>query len=290
MINRKVAMIKTPQASPGFLGKGHMAVNVIDGSAQGQTDPFILLIDDHVDLPGNEVVGGPHPHAGFEIGTLVLEGDTGIGKHGSATGDLEWLTAGSGVVHTEEIKSSVKLRILQLWIRLPKDKMWVEPKWQKISKISVPALQFGGSEVLVYSGKAFGLSSPIHTEVPTLILHCTLAAQDELEIPLPSDYNVLIYMLSGSVYIGEDESFIRSNEVAWLDKPAQITDSCLKIKGSNASSIFVLYAAQPQGYDILRKGPFISDEESKLQELYAKFRSGQMPYATELSDSHRISY
>ncbi len=290
MINRRVTMIKTPQASPGFLGKGHIAVNVVDGTAPKQTDPFILLMDDHLDLPGNEVVGGAHPHAGFEIATLVLEGETGIGKHGSATGDLEWLTAGSGVVHTEEIKSSVKLRVLQLWIKLPKDKIWIEPKWQKISKISVPALQFGGSEVLVYSGKAFGLSSPLHTEVPTLILHCTLATQDELEIPLPSNYNVLIYMLNGSVYIGEDESLIRSNQTVWLDKPAQTTESYLKVKGSNALSIFVLYAAQPQGYDIFRRGPFISDEESELQELYAKFRSGQMPHVTELSDSHRITY
>src|SRR6218665_2997859 len=99
----------------GFLGEGHIASAVIDGSNFAKTDPFIMLMDDRLNLPGNKPVGGPHPHAGFETVTLVLKGD---GKDW-ITGSFEVMTAGKGIIHTEEIAAKTNMHILQLWLVLP---------------------------------------------------------------------------------------------------------------------------------------------------------------------------
>src|SRR5947209_3812196 len=120
MIHRKIANIVMPKPSSGFLGRGHTAVPVIGGNDFEQTDPFILLMDDQLDLPGDGTVGGAHPHAGFETVTLVLDGDSNSSSKSLQTGGMEWMTAGSGIVHTEEINTKVKMRILQLWLVLPK--------------------------------------------------------------------------------------------------------------------------------------------------------------------------
>src|SRR6187549_1812844 len=146
MINRKVKNIGHPQPSRGFLGKGHLAVPVISGNNFVDTDPFILLMDDQLDLPGEGSVGGPHPHAGFETVTLVLEGDPYSKEKTLQTGGLEWMTAGSGIVHTEEIRHQVKMRILQLWLVLPKNKRWMKPRWQELHLDNVPVKKDNNSE------------------------------------------------------------------------------------------------------------------------------------------------
>lgn len=104
MLTRKFAQITNSKAHPGFLGDSHLADHVINGTALEYSDPFILLMDAQLDLSGTGVVGGAHPHAGFEIATPVLEGETGAGLHGSKAGDLEWLAAGRAQGH--EIFSS----------------------------------------------------------------------------------------------------------------------------------------------------------------------------------------
>src|SRR3954451_21238314 len=92
-IKRKVVQIYTPQREPGFLGRGHIARPVIQRSF-ADSDPFILLMDDMLDKKDKEPVGGPHPHAGFETVTLLLEGELGVGAHKMKEGDLQMMTAG----------------------------------------------------------------------------------------------------------------------------------------------------------------------------------------------------
>src|SRR5215218_5831609 len=160
MINRKIVRVLSPKASQGFLGKGHTAIPVIDGNNFEQTDPFILLMDDRLDLAGEGFVGGPHPHAGFETVTLVLEGDNESESKTLQTGGLEWMTAGSGIVHTEEIDKKVKMRILQLWLVLPKKKRWTKPKWQELHLSNVPIKKEESNEIRVYSGSRQGMTAP----------------------------------------------------------------------------------------------------------------------------------
>lgn len=140
------------------MGTGHRAMAVLEGVPYKDSDPFILFMDDSLNLPGGEPVGGPHPHAGFETLTLVLEGN---GKDWK-TGSFELMTAGKGIVHTEEITSKQKLRILQGWLVLPPEKRYAEPFLQKILLEDVPNIKTDTYEIRVYSGNSNGLTS--HSE------------------------------------------------------------------------------------------------------------------------------
>jgi redox-sensitive bicupin YhaK (pirin superfamily) len=93
-------VVTLPPPVPGFIGEGHTAVHVIDPREFARNDPFIVLADDRIDLPPGQRAGGPHPHAGFEIVTFAVEGEARDRDEGLLqTGDVLWMTAGSGVVY-----------------------------------------------------------------------------------------------------------------------------------------------------------------------------------------------
>src|SRR5271154_2048357 len=107
----------TPAPAPGFIGEGHTAVEVVRPSALAASDPFVLLMDDRLDMPTRRQIGGAHPHAGLETVTFVLEGTLHDRDEGPlAAGDLVWMTAGRGIIHNEAVEVSGRSRILQLWI------------------------------------------------------------------------------------------------------------------------------------------------------------------------------
>src|SRR5688572_22621665 len=157
-IKRKLVRINTPEGQPGFLGPGHTARPVISGSFS-ESDPFIMLMDDVLDKKDNTPVGGPHPHAGFETVSLLLEGEIGDNAHKMKSGDFQIMTAGSGIVHTETIDRAARMRLLQLWVNLPKENRWATPRVQDLPVEHVPVLDKNGVQIKVYSGTIAGLTS-----------------------------------------------------------------------------------------------------------------------------------
>ena len=102
-------VITLPVPGPGFIGEGHTAIHVMQGREFARTDPFIMLADDRVDLPPGTRAGGPHPHAGFEIVTFAVEGEARDRDEGLLrAGDVLWMTAGSGVVHNEDVEPGAR--------------------------------------------------------------------------------------------------------------------------------------------------------------------------------------
>src|SRR5450755_2739975 len=160
MMTNKRILVKQyrPADQPGFLGDGHIARALIEGDF-ADTDPFILLMDDMLDKKDDHPAGGPHPHAGFETVTLLLEGELGDNTHGMKAGDLEIMTAGSGIIHTETITKKTKMRILQLWLTLSKEKRWTAPRIQSLSSDHVRKTSVDGLDIKLYSGSLAGISS-----------------------------------------------------------------------------------------------------------------------------------
>src|SRR5262245_11993156 len=117
-MTRNLSRIVTPPPeAPGFIGEGHTAVEVVQPDALGASDPCVLRMDDRLDIHPRRQIGGAHPHAGLETVTLVLEGWLDDRDEGRLeAGDLVWMTAGRGIVHSEAIETSGRSRILQLWI------------------------------------------------------------------------------------------------------------------------------------------------------------------------------
>src|SRR5882672_4788310 len=140
MPQRRIARtVTTPAPAPGFVGPGHQAVLVVSPEEFAAHDPFIMLADDRLDI-GDKPVGGPHPHAGFETVTLLLEGAIYDRDEGGVinTGEVQWMTAGRGIIHGENVAAKGKVRLLQLWLTLPKSQRWTTPAFQDIHADSIP--------------------------------------------------------------------------------------------------------------------------------------------------------
>ena len=290
MIQRKISRTYLPMSAEGFLGKGHVATPVINGQHFENTDPFILLMDDQLDLPGDKSVGGAHPHAGFETVTLVLEGDSNSGSHTLHTGSMEWMTAGSGIIHTETIDTKVKMRILQLWLVLPKAKRWASPKWQGLNMEYVPIKKVGETEIRVYSGSSLGMIGPMQNQTPTTIVDFSLERGYAVVQEIPATYNGFIYVIEGSVEAGLENTVIGKGQVAWLDKLNGDGISQLKLKGGEKGGRFVLYAGEPQGAPIVMHGPFIGDTQEDIVRLYSDYRQGEMEHVRDLPASQSIHH
>lgn len=286
-INRRLIRAYTPQGQPGFLGAGHTARPVVAGDF-GETDPFIFLMDDLLDKKDNVPVGGPHPHAGFETVSLLLEGEIGDERHKLKAGDFEVMTAGSGIVHTETIDKNAKLRLLQLWLNLPQKDRWATPRLQNLPSAHVPISNKGGVGIKLYSGTLAGLTSPVQNYTPLIVADISIDGSVSAVLQLPANYNTFLYIIEGTVKVGRDEKPLYKDQVGWLDRFEDPAQSEVKLAAGKQGVRFVLYAGRPTGDKIVSHGPFIADAEEEIQGLYQDYRRGKMQHISSVSASQRI--
>ena len=283
MQSRSITRVGKPRLEQGFAGPGHTAKAVITPENFPQNDPFILLMDDRIDTSQELPNMGPHPHAGFETVTLVLEGGLAYhDKNGEGTlqaGDLQWMTAGSGVVHAEKISGKVNVRILQLWLTLPKAKRWTEPAFQEIRADSLPIRREPGAEVRLYSGTSGAAQSPTKNHVPTLIADIRLDAHVPLVQELPRDYNGFLYVIAGTLQVGQQE--LNKEEIGWLNRPTDEQESQLAITAGNEGARVLLYAGQMQHEPIVHYGPFVGDTQADIVRDYQNYQAGKMQHINE---------
>lgn len=284
MIQRTIASVLQGTWRHGFLGKGHKALNVLENIPYENSDPFIAFMDDEVNLPGGPPAGGPHPHAGIETLTLVLKGD---GKD-LETGSLEIMTAGKGIIHTEEIVTETHARWLQVWLTLPPDKRWTQPFFQKILLEDVPKIITDQYEIRIYSGESNGLVSPVKDYTPFSLIDYRMEKNTQIVQEIPGDYNGLIYMLDGSVTIAGKT--IKTGQTAWLNKAETSEASELIFDTHDETARFVLYAGQPHNVSVVQHGPFVADSAEDISRLYREYRHGEMPHLNSLPESQKIQY
>src|SRR6516162_7029536 len=185
-----VDVVTLPAPTQGFIGQGHTAIHVMEGRLFAETDPFIMLADDRVDLPPGTRAGGPHPHAGFEIVTFAVEGEARDRDEGLLrAGDVLWMNAGSGVVHNEDVEPVGKLRILQLWMTLPSRSRWAPPRFAHMPLDQVPVRRETGIEAHVYSGTSGAVSAPSHTYLPITLIDVRLEPGAVFEQELSASFN-----------------------------------------------------------------------------------------------------
>lgn len=287
--DRKLTVVQTPAAHPGFLGKGHTARAVIAVDFP-QSDPFIMLMDDRLEKTDYVPVGGPHPHAGFETVSLVLNGELGEGPHAMKQGDFEIMTAGSGVVHTETISQPTKLRLLQLWLNLPKEERKALPRVQRLIAEHVPIASVDGVSIKVYSGTFAGVFSPILNHTPLIIADIKMGAGAVATEVIPSQFTTFLYVIDGSIHVGTDNQQLSLDQVGWLDRAEEHAESKVTLTAGNAGARVVLYAAQPQHHEIVSHGPFIADTLEDIKQLYADYRAGKMQHITAVSQEQQLSY
>ena len=282
-IKRKLTKIHTPQGQPGFLGPGHIARPVITGTFS-ESDPFILLMDDMVDKKDDEPVGGPHPHAGFETVSLLLEGEMGDGLHKMKSGDFQIMTAGSGIIHTETIKQRAKMRLLQLWLNLPKKHRSAAARLQELSFQNAPALSENGISIELYSGSLAGLNSPIQNYTPLIVADITINPGISTLLQIPANFNAFLYVLIGDMNVGDEKKQLIEGQAGWLDLLDDAVKSDLQLTAGENGTRFILYAGKPTGDRIVSHGPFVADSAEEIQRLYRKYRQGKMKHISTIAD------
>jgi quercetin 2,3-dioxygenase len=282
-------VVVTAPPSPGFIGEGHTAVTVVDAKDFARNDPFIVLMDDRIDLEPGREAGGAHPHGGFETVTFVAEGELRDRDEGTLKpGDILWMTAGSGVIHNEHVVPLGRTRILQLWLTLPRSARWSAPRFERITRDEVPVRRETGVEARVYSGRSGDLRATTHNYVPVTLVDVRLDAGARFDQELPNSYNGFLYVLDGDVTVGEKNIHVATGSVGWLAEPELNVSSdvaSVRITAGKDGARLVLYAGERQGDPIVQHGPFVGDSRADIVRLSDLYRSGKMPRVSELEPS-----
>ncbi|HTA27977.1 MAG TPA: pirin-like C-terminal cupin domain-containing protein [Bacteroidia bacterium] len=289
VIQRKITRIHTPKDEPGFLGAGHIARRVVGGSFL-ETDPFIYLMDDILDKKDKSPAGGAHPHAGFETVSLLVDGEITEMMESMKAGDFQIMTAGSGTIHTEPILQPTKGRLFQLWLDLPKKDRWTKPRLQIMPAEHVPSSDNNGIKLRLYSGSLDGLNSPVQNYVSLIVAEFELKPNLTTIQQIPANFNTFIYVISGSVKVGEDSKLLKKNQVGWLNLFEDDLSSELKLESGEEGVRFVLYSAKPLREGIVSYGPFIADTPEDIQELYQKYSMGKFTHISTAPESQRITF
>jgi hypothetical protein len=273
----------TPPPAPGFIGAGHTAVEVVAPTALAASDPFVLLMDDRLDIPQRRQIGGAHPHAGLETVTLVLEGTLSDRDEGDLqAGDLIWMTAGRGIIHNEAVEASGRSRILQLWIALPARDRGLAPRFEIIRRDAAPVVRAPGVEARLYSGVSGTLRSATRNRVPVTLIDLTLAPGATFHQALPATYNGFFYVVGGDAGVGNER--VATGQVGWL-APSASTD--LAISAGVSGARLVLYAGEPIGEPLVQHGPFVAGSPAEITELHRQFRAGRFTPMSQVARAQR---
>jgi quercetin 2,3-dioxygenase len=225
---------------------------------------------------------GEHPHRGFETVTIVYSGEVehrdssgGGGKIGP--GDVQWMTAASGLVHEEFHGGGFAQRggmfeMVQLWVNLPaKDKM-SPPRYQNILNSQIPTtnLPNGQGSVRVIAGEFDGLAGPARTFTPIHVWDLRLASEEPINLAVPEGYTTLLVVLKGSVHINGAET-IEAAEVGLLDRAGDH----IRIESAQNATVLLL-CGEPIDEPIVGSGPFVMNNAEEIRQAIADYQSGKM--------------
>jgi len=244
-------------------------------------DPFLLMAEDWF---SQESGGFPsHPHRGFETVTLVLDGklehsDSKGNKGILSTGDVQWMTAAGGIVHSELAHADSIVHCLQLWLNLPAKNKMDRTRYQDLLDKNIPVVEKDGTKVRVISGTHAGIRGPAENIVPVLLLDVELTRNGAFSTELPASFNGFVYVLEGRGVFGRDRLPLAAGEVALL-KPSDSSLSVSKkidsieVQAMSDRVRFVLVTGQPTREPVHARGPFVMDSEEKLAQAFRDYRS-----------------
>jgi hypothetical protein len=252
-------------------------------------DPFLLLDQmGPAQLAPGEAKGAPdHPHRGFETVTYMLEGrmehkDSAGNAGAIGPGDVQWMTAGAGVVHSEmpgdELRrKGGRMHGFQLWVNLPKRDKMMKPRYQEIPSARIPTARSadGLVSVRVLAGEALGARAVIETRTPIQYLHYTIQPGGRTSQPVPGDYNAFAYVVEGAATLGRDDSpASRRQMVTFADDGEEV--SIAAPAASQTPLDILLIAGLPLREPVARYGPFVMNTRAELLQAVDDFQNGRM--------------
>lgn len=253
----------------------HKAGLVIEPGNWADVDPFLLMAEDFFERG----TFGMHPHRGIETVTYVIEGklehsDNKTGGGELLPGDVQWMTAGRGILHTEDPAVGDTVRSLQLWINLPSDKKMTEPRYQNMRAQDMPIRQEEGATIRVFSGSSRNVTAATENHVPVTMVECLVDAGETITQDLPGSYNGFLYIIEGQGEFGKDQTVGKEGQVLWLERTADTEQTEVTIHATEKLRV-LLYAGQPIGEKVVARGPFVMNSDEEIVQAYQDYRDGK---------------
>jgi hypothetical protein len=286
---KKIEVVVPPR-EPHFVGDGFRVHNFIPSAYRldmHRMDPFIML--DYNSRfyfpPSDKPKGvGVHPHRGFETVTIAYKGR--VAHHDSAggggiigEGDVQWMTAASGVLHKEYHEESFskeggEFQMVQLWVNLPAKYKMSNPKYQAIAnqEMGIVELENMGGIVEIIAGEYKGIKGPANTFTPISMLNVKLNFNGEAEFNFPAHFNTALLVVEGEVLVNEDAVAPVNHFVLFENEGEQFT-----IKGLKDSTVLVL-SGEPINEPIAAHGPFVMNTRQELVQAFQDFQNGKFGY------------
>ena len=244
------------------------------------TDPFLLLDEmGPIDYGPGDAKGAPdHPHRGFETVTYMLAGgmehrDSSGGGGVIRPGDTQWMTAGSGLIHSElpvpeMLRDGGRMHGLQLWVNLPRAQKMTAPRYQLIAAEDVTRFEQDGAVVRVIAGEIDGHRGTGETRTPITYAHATLEPSSVLEVAWPADYNALVFVFEGLARVGDE--YVGDGQMAVLG-----TGDRLRIEAVERTEAIMLGGA-PIREPIAWYGPFVMNTKAEIIEAIEDYEAGKL--------------
>eukprot|EP00055_Hartaetosiga_balthica_P007613 m.26416 g.26416 ORF g.26416 m.26416 type:complete len:374 (-) comp5856_c0_seq1:201-1322(-) len=266
-------------------GGGFLVRRPIGGKIS-EADPFLML--DHLgpsEYGPGEAVGAPdHPHRGFETVTYVLEGgfhhQDSAGNEGNLTdGWVQWMTAGSGVVHSEMptdelLEKGGRMEGFQLWVNLPAEHKMKKPRYQDTPPDSMPVVELdeGNVWIRVIAGESSGTKAVIETHTPIMFLDIRLKPGASYEEIVPEEYDGFVYVYRGKGLFSEEEKEASMGQVLLLGSGNSIS---MKAPEDEECRV-LLIAGVPINEPIARYGPFVMNTQEEIMQAFQDYRNGKL--------------
>ncbi|MCC2547633.1 pirin family protein [Hymenobacter sp. BT175] len=268
-----------------LVGDGFDVTSPMPGPRIRQLSPFLLI--DHTGpmpvAPTETPLGAhPHPHRGFETVTVVYSGhlahrDTAGHSGQLGPGDVQWMTAGSGLLHEEMherefSKRGGVLELLQLWVNVPAQDKMAPPRYQELAAAAIPTLPAAGGPgtIRVIAGSYEHLAGPAETFSPLTLLDVHLPAGAAPTLELPAHYNVGIYVVKGKVRLHDNRTAATKQLVVygWDGPGIGLT--------AEEDSVLLVLAGQPIEEPLATYGPFVMNTNQELMQAITDFEAGKM--------------
>jgi len=280
MKTRSVAEIV--KARPQLEGEGMIVTRPFPTPRLDNVDPFLLLDRmGPINAGPGEAKGAPdHPHRGFETVTYILDGavehEDSQGNRGRiGAGDVQWMTAGSGVIHSElpseEIRrNGGRMHGFQLWVNLPRADKMMKPRYQELRAAEIPTAtsEDGKVKVTVIAGESLGTHASIDTRTPIMYLHVRLAAGASFTQAIPEAYNAFAFVVSGEAVFGDRTA--RENDMVLFARDGDAV-TITSLKGAE----LLLIGGVPLNEPIARYGPFVMNTAGEIRQAMLDYQSGR---------------
>ena len=270
-------------------GAGFLVRRPFPKASLSEFDPFLLLDEmGPMMLAPGEAKGAPdHPHRGFETVTYVISGEMehkdSQGHAGKlSAGDVQWMTAGAGVIHSEMPSARFqreggRLHGFQLWVNLPRENKMMQPRYQEIPAASIPSARTedGRVAVRVIAGEALGARASIETLTPIIYLHFTIQPGGRVAQAVPTEYNAFAYVVEGAGLFGADgERGTDGQMIMFAPDGGEV--AIANPADAGVALEVLLIAGVPLGEPVARYGPFVMNTEEEIYQAVEDFRSGRM--------------